>query len=67
MGENAGAAVLALALGLLGFGLIVAGVRGTYGAVWQAAKTAGAGDQPQTGSTADPAKAGGMAGGATGE
>lgn len=40
MGENAGAAVLALALALIGFGLIVAGVRGTYGEVWQAVKSA---------------------------
>lgn len=40
MAENAGAAVLALALALIGFGLIVAGVRGTYGEVWQAVKSA---------------------------
>lgn len=61
MGEQAGAAILALALALLGFGLIVAGVRGTYGDVWAAARaTAGAGSQPQTGTTTDTTGAGGI-------
>lgn len=39
MGEHTGAAVLALALALIGFVLIIAGIRGTYGDVWQAAKS----------------------------
>ena len=39
-GENAGAAVLALALALIGLVLIVAGIRGTYGDVWTALKAA---------------------------
>ncbi len=38
MGENAGAAVLALGLALIGLGLIVMGARGTYGDVWAAVK-----------------------------
>ena len=38
MSENAGAAVLSLGLALVGFGCIVAGIRGTYPAVWAALK-----------------------------
>lgn len=45
MGESAGAGVLALFLALLGFVLIVAGIRGTYRDVWDAvAHTSSQGD-----------------------
>ena len=62
MGEQAGAGILALALALLGFGLIVAGIRGTYGAVWQAVKTTRT--NGSSGTTGNPGGGGG--GGSTG-
>ena len=36
MGENAGAAGIAAVLAVVGFVLVVAGIRGTYTGVWQA-------------------------------
>lgn len=47
MNESAGAATLAIALALIGFMLIVAGVRGTYSAVWSAITSAPPSPPPQ--------------------